>query len=78
LELLKALLKRRRIWYRVSLGWYSTTIGLSGLVASVVSGQLWDRVNHGAVFIYGAAFGVLGFISLMILIPNQQNKNVLA
>jgi MFS family permease len=59
-------------------GWYSTTIGLSGLVASVVAGQLWDRVNHGAVFIYGAAFGVLGFISLMILIPSQQTKNVLA
>jgi hypothetical protein len=25
-----------------------------GLVASVVAGQLWDRVSHPAVFFYGA------------------------
>jgi MFS family permease len=58
------------------IGWYSTTIGLAGLVASVVAGQLWDKVNHAAVFMYGAAFAVIGVISLIILIPNQQTKNV--
>jgi MFS family permease len=59
------------------IGWYSTTIGLSGLIASVVAGQLWDKVNHSAVFIYGAAFAVIGVISLIILIP-KQTKNVQA
>src|SRR5208282_4890962 len=38
------------------IGWYSTTVGLLQLVASVVAGLLWDRVGHGAVFLYGAAF----------------------
>ena len=47
------------------IGWYSTTIGLAGLIASVVAGQLWDKVNHAAVFIYGAAFAVVGVISLL-------------
>ena len=59
------------------IGWYSTTIGLSGLIASVVAGQLWDKVNHSAVFIYGAAFAVIGVISLLMLIP-KQIKNVQA
>jgi MFS family permease len=58
------------------IGWYSATIGLSGLVASVVAGQLWDNVNHLSVFLYGAAFGLAGFISLLLLIPNKQIKKV--
>src|SRR5215472_7265615 len=39
-----------------AVGWYSTTIGLESLVASVVAGVLWDRVGHAAVFYYGAIF----------------------
>ena len=31
-------------------GWYRTTVGLLQLVASVVSGLLWDTVGHAAVF----------------------------
>jgi MFS family permease len=60
------------------IGWYSTTIGLAGLVASVVAGQLWDKVDHAAVFIYGAAFAGIGVISLIILIPKKQTKNIQA
>jgi sugar phosphate permease len=51
------------------IGWYSTTIGLLGLVASVVAGQLWDHVGHAAVFIYGAIFAALGGLALLTLIP---------
>jgi len=51
------------------LGWYSATTGLLGLVASIVAGQLWDRVSHSAVFFYGAAFATLGIIALMRLVP---------
>jgi MFS family permease len=51
------------------LGWYSATTGLLGLVASVVAGQLWDRVSHPAVFFYGAAFATAGTVALIWLVP---------
>lgn len=46
-------------------GWFSTTVGLLGLIASLIAGLLWDHVSHFAVFYYGAGFSVLG--SLMLL-----------
>jgi MFS family permease len=52
-------------------GWYSTTVGLLQLVASVVAGLLWDRVGHTAVFYYGAIFGLAGSIGLIVLIPKR-------
>ncbi len=48
-------------------GWYNTTIGLSGLVASIVAGLLWDKVGHSAVFIYAAFFAGIGSIFLLFL-----------
>jgi MFS family permease len=51
------------------LGWYNATIGLLGLLASVVAGQLWDRVGHPAVFLYGGVSAVVGIIALVILLP---------
>jgi MFS family permease len=53
------------------LGWYSATMGLLGLVANIVAGQLWDHVSHTAVFFYGAAFAILGVIALMGLVPGD-------
>jgi MFS family permease len=53
------------------MGWYSTTIGLTGLIASVVAGQLWDKVSHSSVFIFGALFSLTGIISLIILIRGR-------
>jgi len=50
-------------------GWYSTTVGLLQLVASVVAGLLWDRVGHVAVFFYGALFATAGGIGLLMLVP---------
>jgi len=50
-------------------GWYSTTVGLLGLVANLVAGLLWDRLGHAAVFYYGAAFAMVGSIGLLVLIP---------
>ena len=47
-----------------AIGWYSATVGILQLVASVVAGQLWDRVGHAAVFYYGAACGLAGAIAL--------------
>lgn len=51
------------------IGWYNTTIGLTGLAASVVAGLLWDHVGHTAVFVYGAVFAALGGIALALAIP---------
>lgn len=57
-------------------GWYSTTVGLLQLIASIVAGLLWDRVGHAAVFYYGAAFAAMGAIGLLVLIPGRQNKPI--
>jgi MFS family permease len=51
------------------IGWYSTTIGLLGLVASVIAGLLWDDVGHAAMFVYGAVFAASGSLALVMLIP---------
>jgi MFS family permease len=50
-------------------GWYSTTVGLLQLLASIAAGLLWDRIGHAAVFYYGAAFAAVGSIALVLLIP---------
>ncbi|MGD0049315.1 MAG: MFS transporter [Bryobacteraceae bacterium] len=59
-------------------GWYSTTVGLLQLVASVVAGLLWDRIGHAAVFYYGATFAVAGSIGLLLLIPAQRRSGHVA
>ena len=56
-----------------AVGWYSGTVGLQGLVASVVAGLLWDRVGHAAVFYYGATFALVGSLGLLGLIPGKRN-----
>jgi MFS family permease len=56
-------------------GWYSTTVGLLQLVASVVAGLLWDRIGHASVFYYGAAFAVVGSIGLLLLIPSKYERH---
>ncbi len=56
------------------IGWYSTTIGLAGLIASVVAGRLWDSVSHSSVFIFGAIFSLIGIVSLVILVPGKKEK----
>ncbi len=50
-------------------GWYSTTYGLLQLVASLIAGLLWDQAGHQSVFLYGAAFGALGLVAVLILVP---------
>jgi MFS family permease len=56
------------------IGWYSSTVGLMQLVASVVAGLLWDRVGHTAVFFYGAVFAALGTFALMALRVQAENR----
>ncbi|MGA2397103.1 MAG: MFS transporter [Steroidobacteraceae bacterium] len=52
-----------------AIGWYNTTIGFSGLAASLIGGRLWDTVGHPAVFFFGAAFAAVGALAFIALIP---------
>ncbi len=55
-------------------GWYGTTVGLSGLVASGMAGMLWDHVGHAAVFVYGAA--IRGDRRICALLPSSRQPSV--
>ena len=57
------------------IGWYSTTVGLLQLVASIIAGTLWDRIGHTAVFYYGAAFALIGSIALLILVSKKADNH---
>jgi hypothetical protein len=48
-------------------GWYTATIGITGLVASIVGGELWTRVSPSATFLFGAASALLGSGALVLL-----------
>jgi MFS family permease len=52
-------------------GWYSTTVGLLQLVASVAAGLLWDHIGHAAVFYFGALFAAVGIIGLLVLVAED-------
>jgi len=50
------------------LGWYATTVGLTGLFASIVAGVLWDKIGDYAVFVFGAISAVAGIIGIALLV----------
>ena len=60
------------------IGWYNTTVGLVGLVTSLVAGLLWDQVGHAAVFLFGAGFAVVGGIALLALVPETARHDAAA
>ena len=54
-------------------GWYSATVGLAQLFASLIAGELWDHVAHAAVFYYGVFSAVVGVMGLLLLmIPHDE------
>lgn len=53
------------------IGWYSTTVGLTSLIASIAGGYLWTLFNPSATFFYGVFFAVLGMIAAFFLIPKK-------
>jgi hypothetical protein len=50
-------------------GWYMTTVGLTGLVASIVGGVLWTQVGPAATFLYGAGSALVGSFALLVFVP---------
>jgi MFS family permease len=55
-----------------AVGWYSTTVGVSQLLSSVIAGILWDRVGHTAVFFYGALMAAAGCLALLMFVPRTR------
>ncbi|HEX8966128.1 MAG TPA: MFS transporter [Patescibacteria group bacterium] len=56
-----------------AVGFYATTVGLTGLIASIVGGFLWTSINSSSTFYYGAFFAVVSIFSLLMLNP-QKNR----
>src|SRR5262249_46687469 len=52
-------------------GWYSATVGLSGLIASLVGGQLWTRIGPASTFLFGAVMSVIGMIAAILLVSQK-------
>ena len=52
-----------------AIGWYNATLGICGMVASLLGGWLWDHVGPTAVFLLGAVFAAVGMIACVALIP---------
>ncbi len=50
-------------------GCYTATLGVSGLVASTVGGQLWMQLGPPATFFFGAVCAAAGSIALVLLVP---------
>ncbi len=48
-----------------AVGWFNTVVGISGLVASVAAGQVYDKVGHPMVFATAAIFVFFGTVALL-------------
>lgn len=55
-----------------AVGWFSTVVGISGLIASFIAGELWTVVNPPAAFMYGALFALLGTLATAFLIQPRE------
>jgi MFS family permease len=55
-------------------GWFTATVGVTGLIASVVGGALWDRVGPAATFFYGAGTALVGSIALVVAVPSRVSR----
>lgn len=49
-----------------AVGWYNTVVGLSGLVASILAGQIYDRIGHATVFATASIFVFAGSMALLL------------
>jgi MFS family permease len=54
-----------------AIGWYLATVGVAGLIASLVAGLVWDRIDHAVVFLVGAGFAAAGALALVLMVPKQ-------
>jgi MFS family permease len=50
-------------------GWYSLTLGLGALPASLLIGFIWERVGVAAAFSFGATLALLAAVGIAIVAP---------
>lgn len=50
-----------------AVGWFNTVVGLSGLIASILAGQIYDRIGHATVFATAAIFVFIGSAALLFI-----------
>jgi MFS family permease len=53
-------------------GWYTATVGITGLFASIVGGVLWTRVGPHATFFYGAGSALAGSVALVLCVSSRK------
>jgi MFS family permease len=51
-----------------AIGWFSATVGLCQLIASLLAGLLWDYFGHASAFIFGATSALAGIIAIVLLL----------
>ncbi|MDP4110326.1 MAG: MFS transporter [Bacillota bacterium] len=56
------------------LGVYGMLQGLGLLLASVIAGQLWDRIGPDAPFIFGGVLGLLSAVLILILLGKKSES----
>jgi MFS family permease len=54
-------------------GWFSATVGLSGLLASVAGGELWTRFGPASTFLFGATMSVIGVLAATLFVQNGRS-----
>jgi MFS family permease len=52
-----------------AIGWFSATVGLCQLMASLMAGVLWDHLGHASTFILGAGSAIAGVVAIAVLLP---------
>ncbi len=50
-----------------AVGWFNTVVGLSGLVAGILAGLIYDKIGHTTVFATAAIFVFFGGVFLLLL-----------
>jgi MFS family permease len=55
-------------------GMYTATIGVTGLIASIVGGVLWAKVGPSATFWMGAASALAGSVALALFVPTKRDQ----
>ena len=57
-------------------GWYSLTLGLGALPASLLIGFIWERVGVAAAFSFGALMALLAAVGISIVAPRGRTRVV--
>lgn len=51
-----------------SVGWYNTTIGISGLISGIAAGQIYDKLGPTMVFATSTIFVFIAFMAMLFIV----------